>query len=107
PARKNLDYTIVMNLDATHVAFIGARGKEQFVVLDGKSSPPYEWIIPDSLEFSADGKHLAYLVQTANETLPVIDGQIGSAYSGILYNRVFFSPDGKHTAFAVQFKGGG
>jgi hypothetical protein len=98
---------IAMDTDANHVAFVGVRDKEQFVVLDGKSGPPFDQVMAESLEFSPKGSHLGYLVQTATETLPVIDGKPGKGYYSIAHNRIFWSADGKRTAYAAQFQNGG
>src|ERR1700759_5205688 len=43
---------IAMDLDANHVAFIGNKGTQQVVVLDGKSGPAFDKVMSESLEFS-------------------------------------------------------
>src|ERR1700742_1724810 len=58
---------VVMSSDASRIALVAVKAKQQYVIIDGKTSPPYDWVIPESLEFSYDGKHTAYLIQSATD----------------------------------------
>lgn len=98
---------IAMSSDENHVVFLGISGKKQFMVVDGKPGPAFEWIIPESVSNGPDGAHLGYLVQTSTETQPVIDGQPGKGFYTVNNNQIFWSPDGKRTAMGVHLQGGG
>lgn len=99
--------SVAMSADERHIAFIGVRGKQQFVILDGKSSQPYEWVVPESIDCGSDGNHLAYLVQTAVDTQVFVDGTLYKGFFTIDHNHIFWSPDAKRTAFSTQYQNGG
>ena len=97
---------IVVSDDGNHVAFVGFRGTQQWVVLDGVVSPAYDWVIPHSLVISADGSRSAYIVQGATATIAVVDGKPQAPCFGISDNRVILSRHGKHFAYVVLGNGG-
>jgi hypothetical protein len=47
--------------DGKHLAWVGGRGKDEFIVVDGREGPPYGGI--NWVRFSSDGNHLCYLAQ--------------------------------------------
>jgi Tol biopolymer transport system component len=96
---------VVVSSDGLHVAFIGVRGKQQWVVRDGVESQPWDWIVPSSLAMSPDGSRYAYVVQSATQTIPVVDGTPQAPCFAIGGNRVIFTRAGKQFAYVVQLGG--
>jgi hypothetical protein len=89
---------VVMSEDARHLAFLGVKGDKQYVVVDGRQGPPFDWILPDSLFVIGEGQ-AAFIVQNDDLMQAVIGGRVDKAYPSIQFNRLFISPDGKKVAY--------
>ncbi len=92
----------VLSRDAKRLAFIGVRGEQQYVVCDGVESPPFEWVMPDSLTLAPSGAGVAYCVQTSKQTFAVVNGKQGKGYYAIERDRVIYSPDASRFAYCAS-----
>lgn len=92
----------VLSRDAKRLAFIGVRGEQQYVVCDGVESPPFEWVMPDSLTLAPGAAGVAYCVQTSKQTFAVVDGKQGKGYYAIERDRVIYSPDASRFAYCAH-----
>lgn len=59
--------------DGKRFAARAQRGKQWFVIVDGKTSPAYEWCL--KAEFSADSKRVLYVAKRGGKWRLVVDGQ--------------------------------
>jgi len=92
-----------VGIDSQHLAFVAIKGEKQYVVCDGVESPPYEWIIPNSLTLSPVDARPAFIVQEGNDMSVVVGGQVvGKGYYRVRDDRIIFSADGKHFAYTAQ-----
>lgn len=82
--------------NSQHIVFAARKGKNVYVVLDGKESPACDGIAEMPL-FSPDSKQMAYAAARGWSTFIVLDGVEGKKYRNI-YHPVF-SPDSKHLAY--------
>jgi Tol biopolymer transport system component len=90
----------VFSLDGRHIAFIAENDTSQFVVVDGKPGPAYQFVGQGSVGFSPDGTRVAYNVSTGTKQMVVLDGVAGPQYDGIA--GLQFSADGKHLAYGFR-----
>jgi WD40 repeat protein len=97
---------VVISSDGKHVAFIGVRDGQQWVVRDGVESTPWHWVVSGSLVLSSDGVRCTYVVQNPTDSVAVVDGTALPPVAGIGQNRVALTHAGKHYAFVAQLAGG-
>lgn len=98
----------VFSADGKRMAYFGRKGKQIYLIADGKKSPAYEWAKDDywhmdSVTFSPDGKSLAYVKQKGDRQALVVNDKEGAEYS--LVHAPVFSADGSTFAYSVE-KGG-
>jgi Tol biopolymer transport system component len=100
PGRQKLYFSP----DSRHVAFAARdldRGKQEFLVLDGKEGPPWDAVLGGTPTFSPKGDRHAYLARQGGRYVVVVDGQAGRPYERIL-RPVLFSEDGRHVAYLAD-----
>ena len=92
--------------DGRHVAYPACRGKEWFVVVDGKEGKPFEHVYSPRL--SHDGVRVAYIAVVGDDqNTAVIDGKAGKVYARLnLFEPPDFSPDGQHYAYSALVEDG-
>ncbi|HEY2584346.1 MAG TPA: hypothetical protein VGI81_01125 [Tepidisphaeraceae bacterium] len=94
---------VTFSTDSRHLAFLGVKDDKQFIVRDGVSSAPYDWVVPGSLAGPMDLSRLAFIIQDGNDMAVVVDGKVvGHGYYAIGGDRIYFSPDGKHYAYTAH-----
>jgi Tol biopolymer transport system component len=94
---------LTLATNCSHLGFVGVKGDKQYLVMDGVESPPYDWIIPDSLSGPMDLSRLGFLIQNGNEIAAVVDGKtVGSGYYSVGGDRISFSADGRHYAYTAR-----
>jgi Tol biopolymer transport system component len=74
------------------------------VTLDGVDGKEYDWIVPNSLEFSADSTSLAYIVQQGGKMFAVVNGQERTAYHEIVNSQLMVAPAGARFAYYAKVK---
>lgn len=90
---------IKFSSDSKKYAYLAAKGRESFVIINGEEKRRDSGIIASSIIFSPDGKRVAY----ASHTFVVVDGVRGKRYDRVSYPK--FSPDGKRVAYAAKSGG--
>ena len=94
---------VTLATNCRHLGFVGVKRDKQYLVLDGVESPPYDWIIPDSLSGPMDLSRLGFLIQNGNEISALVDGKtVGSGYYSVGGDRISFSADGRHYAYTAR-----
>lgn len=97
--------------DGKRFAYVVARGRENFLVLDGQERRDHNYHWHSSVlsrpVVSPDSKRLAYLArdEEADEYYVVLDEQAGKRYKYIKYGSLQFSPDSRHLAYVVEDSG--
>jgi WD40 repeat protein len=89
-----------ISTDGSRVGFVGSRGEEWFVVIDGKETGPFEKCI--GLSFSPEGGRAAYLASRGEGWVMVVDGE---ERPGGGLQSLSFSPDGKRLASVLRRDG--
>jgi WD40 repeat protein len=86
-----------VSADGRRVGFVGARGKEWFVSVDGKETGPFENCI--GVAISPEGSRVACIATRGEGWLLILDGveQPGNGMQSLS-----FSPDGKRLASVVK-----
>ncbi|MDQ6624214.1 MAG: hypothetical protein M3Y86_12130 [Verrucomicrobiota bacterium] len=100
---------IVMTRDGSHIAYLGRRGRNRLLYVDGKEVPVSLGGSPNSFYlntgcfvFSPSGKHFAYFTQGEDRLWRVlVDDKEGPAYSEIL-STIIFSEAGEHFAYLAR-----
>ena len=87
--------------DGDRIAFIGKRGNQHFVVVDGVEHGPYDSTLKGSPAFSPNGRRVAYAVADSGKWKVVVDGKAGREYDSLIGSLVF-SPDSKRIAHAAK-----
>ena len=83
-----------------YIAASGPKGKNVFVVIDGKPDPPFD--VVDQFIFSVDESRYAYRAVKNKKQCVVVDGKHGPFYDGIpIKESMTFSPDSKHFAYVA------
>jgi hypothetical protein len=99
--------------DGSRIAYAGKRGKDWYVVLDGREHGPYGGR-PSHLQFSPDSRRDAWAVHAGAAVLEfVIDGKVNGPFEPAL-NSIYsmtpdlaFSPDSRRVAFRARMREGG
>ncbi len=87
---------------------VNGKAVDKYVVaVNGKDEKEYDWVVANSLTFSADSSVCAYVVQDSKGMYPVIGGVEGKAYHEIIKSDLFAIPGGKSFAFFAKNKSGG
>ncbi len=95
--------TPAMSLDGQRLLFVGIRGTNSFVTVDGVEGKTYESI--DRAQFSPDGKHFVFVVQRGDRFSVVLDDVEGPSFEQIGEGDPQFSEDGNHVAYAAKRDG--
>lgn len=96
PGNPMLDVFEISN-DGARVGFIGQRGEEWFVNVDGRESGPYRGCA--GLAFSPEGSRVAFLATRGTGWFMMVDGV---EHPGSSLQSLSFSPDGKRLASIVK-----
>ena len=100
--RKILDGSFTFSPDGTRYAYAAQNKKRKwFAIIDGELSPPYQRIIPYSLQFSLTNR-VAYIATTGSKQIMVMDGQASPRYDNIWSGESVFDPTGTRTAYVTQ-----
>ncbi len=95
---------LLFSPDSRHLAFAARdldRGKQEFLVVDGKEGPPCDSILGDTVVFSPDGRRHATVARQGGRFVVLVDGQAGRPYER-LARPVLFSEDGQHVAYLAD-----
>ena len=90
-----LTLSLEVSGDGRHLAYVAAKGRKSWVVVDGQAGAEYEAI--ESLKVSPDSKRVAYVVEKKGPDgrhrgeLVVVDEQTGREYDRV--DGPIFSPD--------------
>lgn len=93
--------------DGSRMAVLVVKGQKRQVLVDGAGQAEYEWIIQNSLRFSADSKRVAYIAQPGDKVVAVIDGRESKPYREIVQSTVIFAPEGSRYAYFAKEKADG
>lgn len=102
PVAQGFDWIAAPTFDRSgRLAFSAARGKEYFVVVEGKEGPAF--VDVRAAVFSPDGTRVAYQALEGKNRWVVVgderyDTEVGTKLP-------FFSPDGRHVAWKVEQEG--
>ena len=92
----------VFSPDGRGFAYIGERGGENFLVLDGREQIQIQNAEVNDFVFSPDGKHWAAFLMADGEIYAVVDGRRIGPYgkdNATWSKQIVFSPDSRHYAF--------
>lgn len=89
--------TPVFSSKAGRIGVLGATKAEQFVVVDGKSSPAFEEV--DSIVFSPDEKRVGFLARQGNQWFVIVDSKRSYPFAS-KPTSLTFSPNSEHFAYA-------
>ncbi len=95
--------TPALSPDGKRLLFIGIRGINSFVSVDGIEGKPFESI--DRAEFSPDGKRVLFVAQRGGRFFVVINDVEGPAFDQIGEGDPQFSEGGDHVAYAARRDG--
>ncbi len=90
----------IFSADGRHVVWPVTQDNKWFVVLDGKPSPMYDWILLNTLTLSREGGHLAFVEQVADGLRMIVDGSPQKIYNAV--SPPMFSRDGSRIAYVVK-----
>lgn len=90
--------------DGTSLAYVAAREKKDFVVVNGTPQKGFDHILSDTLVYSRKGKHLAYGAKSGDHEFVVIDGEPCKPYYHV--GRPTISPNGAHVAYVARLEQG-
>ncbi len=94
---------IVVSPDQSRFAWI-LRGQDSIsVVVDGKQQKPYDWIVQNTVEFTADSKRVVYAARKRRKAMMVIEGNEGPLADSI--EQWMLSPTGAHIAYVATVDG--
>ncbi|MGA2499921.1 MAG: hypothetical protein ABSH20_19460 [Tepidisphaeraceae bacterium] len=107
--------SLSISADNRHVAVlrkvsttVDGKNVDKFIVsVDGKDQKEYDWIVANSLTFSADSSACAYVVQDSKGMYPVIGGVESKPCFEIVKSDIFAIPGGKGFAWFAKAKAGG
>ena len=89
-------------------AVVDGKNVDKYVVsVDGKDQKEYDWVVANSLTFSADSSACAYVVQDPKGMYAVIGGVESKPCFEILKSDIFAIPGGKGFAWFARAKAGG
>lgn len=95
---------LVFGGDGRTHAYAALRGRDWFVVVDGKEGPPFERVVTPV--YSPDGKRLVYRArQDARRFVVVADLEGKTIWQGAGYEQVFptlFTADGRSIAYGIK-----
>jgi hypothetical protein len=93
----------VYSPDGRHLLHAATDGTRQFVLVDGESGPPYEYIVLGENEvFSPGSDHVSYVIKQGEHQHVTLDHVPGPAFDGIAGRSVCFSPNGRSMAYAAR-----
>src|SRR4051794_27059729 len=94
---------IIVSPDQSRFAWILRDEDSISVFVDGKKQKSYDWIIQNTVDFTADSKHVVYAARKRRKAMMVIDGNEGQLEDSI--SQWLLSPVGSHVAYAATRNG--
>ncbi len=103
--RKSKTYDVVypdsLIFQGKKFAFVGKRGKDFFVNINGVEFGPYEGVLRDSIKL---GKGYFFVVKRGEKWEPIFYGKSLGLYPLILAKTIQISPEWTHVAFITEGK---
>ena len=98
------DGLLVHSPDSQRLAYGGRKGKEWFVVIDGKESGPFEYLgSATGILFSKDSRHIAFAALEKGKFRLMLDGKPREPFENLA--EAALSADGSHWAVAAFQEG--
>lgn len=93
---------VVFSRDGRRMAYIGMRGSQNFLVVDGQEHGPFDGVVQSGVAFSPAGTHVALLLRQKDHWHVWLDGHLGRPWDGIAVGHPVFSADDVHAAWAAR-----
>lgn len=87
--------------DGKHLAVLKRKGEKFCVSFDGVDGKTYDWILGDTLRFSADNQPV-YIVQQDGKTFVVVGQKEGKAYHEIVKNDLLLARAGSRIGYRAR-----
>ena len=88
--------------DGLHVAVLNRNGAKFSVSVDGVEGKVYDWIVADTLRFTADSSAEVYVVQQEGKMFVVAGGKEAKAYHEIINAELLLSRQGRRIGYRVR-----
>ncbi|HEX2972630.1 MAG TPA: hypothetical protein VHP11_09875 [Tepidisphaeraceae bacterium] len=100
---RTLPDQVSVSPDGKRIAYLASKGVKVMVVVDGKESKLYEWIVGNHIGFTADSQHVVYQIRRDDKLVMVIDNTEGPAYAAM--DGWICSPQGGRVAYVAKKHG--